>query len=73
MKQGECPLFTAAALGEVNAVVVVSSEGGVTLGTLAVPRLVARLQAVEAEDVETLRQDGILLVCLACRTGQLVL
>ncbi len=60
-------------LGEINAVIVVGSKGGVTLGTLAVSRLVARLQAVEAEDVETFGQDGVLLVRLAGRAGQLLL
>ncbi len=60
-------------LGEINAVIVVGSKGGVTLGTLAVSRLVARLQAVEAEDVETLGEDGVLLVRLACRAGKLFL
>lgn len=53
--------------------VVVRPEGGIALGALAIARLVARLQAVEAEDVETLGQDGVLLVCLAGWTGQLLL
>lgn len=71
----ECPFpcRCCCALGEVNAVVVVGPEGGVALGALAVACFVARLQAVEAENVETLRQDGVFLVCLARRTGQLIL
>lgn len=40
--------------------VVVGAERRVTLGTLALPRLVARAQAIPAEYVETLRQYRVL-------------
>lgn len=61
--------------GQVQAVVVISPEGGVALGTLALPGLVARLQAVPAEHVEALGQHGVLALHLARRTreGLLVL
>ncbi len=53
--------------------IVVGSERGVAFGTLSVPRLVARLQAVEAEHVEALGEDRVLLVGFASGAGQLLL
>ena len=50
---------------DVNAVVVVGAERVVALGTLALSRLVPRLETLEAEDVEALGQDGVLLLDLA--------
>lgn len=58
---------------DVNAVVVVGAERVVALGALALSRLVARLETLEAEDVEALCQDGVLLLNLARRTRQLLL
>ena len=54
-------------LGEIEAVVVVGSEGSIALGALALPRLVASAQAIEAEHVETFRQHGVLLLHLQKR------
>ena len=50
---------------DVNAVVVVGAERVVALGALALSRLVTRLETLEAEDVEALGQDGVLLLDLA--------
>lgn len=49
-----------AALTDVNSVKVVGSEGGVALGALPLTCVVARLDTLEAEDVEALSQHGIL-------------
>jgi len=54
-------------------VVVVGTEGGVALGALALPRLVTRAQAAEAEHVETLGEHGVLALHFAGRTGELLL
>lgn len=55
--------------------VVIGPKGGVALGALALPSLVARLQAVPAEDVEALGKHGVLTLHLAggARQGLLVL
>lgn len=47
-------------LTNVNAVEVVGSEGGVAFGALPLARVVARLDALEAEDVEALGQYSVL-------------
>ena len=52
---------------------VVCAERRITLWTLALARLVARAQALETEDMETLREDGVLLLHLARGTCQLFL
>lgn len=48
------------ASADVDAVEVVCSEGGVALGALPLARVVARLDALEAEDVVALGQHGVL-------------
>lgn len=48
------------ASANVDSVEVVCSEGGVALGALPLARVVARLDALEAEDVVTLGQHGVL-------------
>ena len=53
--------------------IVVCSECCVTLGALALTRLVASLEAFEAEHMETFGQHGIFLLHLARRTCQLFL
>ena len=45
--------------------VVVGSEGGIAFGTLALPGLIAGLEALETEDVEALSQHRVLLLHLA--------
>lgn len=45
--------------GEIQAVVVVSAESGVTLRTLPLSCLVARAQTVPAENVEALCEDSV--------------
>ena len=50
---------------------VVRSESRRALGTLSLTRLVARFDAVNAENVKTLGQDAVLLVCIATRASQL--
>ena len=57
-------------LGDVDAVEVVGAEGRVALGALPLPGVVARLDALEAEDVEALGQDGVLHPRVATRAGQ---
>ena len=52
---------------------VVGAEAGVALGTLALPRLVARAQTLQTEDVEALDQHRVLAVDLARGTRQLLL
>ena len=49
--------------------IVVGTESGVTLGTLALSRLVPRAQTTEAEHVETLGEHGVLAFDLAGRAG----
>lgn len=49
-----------AALPNVNAVEVVGSESGVALGALPLTCVVARLDALEAENVEALGQHRVL-------------
>lgn len=49
---------------------VISPESGVALGTLPLTRVVPRLHALEAEDVEALRQDGVLHTRVATGTGE---
>ena len=53
--------------------IVVGSEGLVALGALALSSSVTSFETVEAEDVEALCQDGVLLLDLASRTGELLL
>lgn len=57
-------------LFDVDAVEVVGAEGGVALGALPLARVVARLYTLEAEDVETLGQDGVLYPGVTARAGQ---
>ena len=61
------------ALGQVESMEVVRADRTVALRTLALPGIVARLQAVEAEHVEALGQNGVLSVNLAAWTGELFL
>lgn len=51
---------TSRLLADVDAVEVVGAEGGVALGTLPLTCVVARLHALEAEDVEALGQHSVL-------------
>ena len=53
--------------------IVIGSESGVAFGALPLARLVARPQAVEAEDVETFGQDGVFPRHLTRRARQRVL
>jgi len=53
--------------------IIISAKRCVTLRTLALARLVASFEALEAEDVEALGQDGIFLLDLARWTRQLLL
>ena len=46
-----------------------STKPGVTLGALPLTRLVARLDAGEAEDVEALGQNGVFALDFARRTS----
>lgn len=55
---------------DVNAMEVIGAEGGVALGALPLAGVVARLDALEAEDVEALCEDGILHPRVAARTRQ---
>lgn len=57
-----------AALANVNAVEVVCSEGSVALWALPLTCVIARLDALEAEDVEALCQYRILHPRVAART-----
>lgn len=54
-------------LADVNAMEVICPEGGVALGALPLPSVVARLDALEAEDVEAFCQDGVLHPGVAAR------
>lgn len=58
-------------LGDVDAVEVVGSEGAVALGTLPLPGVVAHLQTLVAEDVETLGEHRLLVPRVAARAAQL--
>ncbi len=53
--------------------VVFGAERGVALGALALAGLVARLEALEAEDVEALGQQSVFPIHFARRTRQLLL
>ena len=55
---------------DVDAVEVVGPEGGVALGALPLPGVVAALDALEAEDVEALGQHRVLLAGVAAGAGQ---
>ena len=57
-------------LGDVDAVKVVGPEAGVTLGTLPLPGVVACLQTLVAEDVETLGEHRLLVTCVAAWAAQ---
>lgn len=57
-------------LGDVDAVEVVGPEASVALGALPLPGVVARLQALVAEHVETLGEHRLLVACVAARTAQ---
>ena len=59
---------TSVTLFEINPMVVVCTERSVALGTLALSRLIARLETLETEDVETLGEYRVLLLNLARRT-----
>lgn len=50
---------------------VVCSEGTVTLGALPLSGVVAHLQALVAEDMETFGEDGLLVPCVAAGATQL--
>lgn len=63
--RGLCICATSA---DVNAVEVVGSESGVALGALPLTCVVARLDALEAENVETLGQHRVLHPRVAART-----
>ena len=49
--------------------VVVGTKAVIALGTLALTRLVSRLDALETEDVEALCQHDILAALLTAWTG----
>lgn len=51
---------TSCLLADVNAVEVVGAEGSIALGTLPLTRVIARLYALEAKDVEALGQHSVL-------------
>lgn len=55
------------ASADVDAVEVVCSEGGVALGALPLARVVASLDALEAEDVVALGQHGVFHPRIAAR------
>lgn len=57
--------------GDVDAVEVVGSEGAVALGAFPLPGVVAHLQTLVAEDVETLGEDGLLVPRVAAGAAQL--
>lgn len=57
-------------LSDVDAVEIVGAEGGVALRALPLARIVTRLHALEAEDVEALCQHGVLYARVAARTRQ---
>lgn len=59
-----------AASADVNAVEVVGSESGVALGALPLTCVVARLDALEAENVEALGQHCVLHPRVAARTRE---
>lgn len=61
-------LWLIVALADVNAMEVVGSESSVALGALPLACVVARLNALEAEDVEALCQDCILHTGVAAWT-----
>lgn len=58
-------------LGDVDAVEVVGPEGTVTFGALPLSGVVARLQTLVAENVETLGEHRLLVAGVAARTTQL--
>lgn len=57
-------------LADVNAMEVVGAEGCVALGTLSLTSVIPSLDALEAEDVEALCQNGVLHPRVAARAGQ---
>lgn len=57
-------------LGDVDAVEVVGPKAGVALGALPLPGVVARLQALVTEHVETLGEHRLLVACVAAWTPQ---
>lgn len=58
-------------LGDVDAVKVVCSKGTVALGALPLSGVVAHLQTLVAENVETLGENGLLVSCVAAGAAQL--
>lgn len=58
-------------LGDVDAVKVVGSEGAVALGALPLPGVVAHLQTLVTEDVETLGEHRLLVPGVAAGAAQL--
>lgn len=56
---------------DVDAVEVVAAEAGVALGAFALPGLVPCLDALDAEHVEALGEDGVLVVHVAAGAAQL--
>lgn len=64
-------LVTMAPLGDVDAMEVVGTEGAVALGTLALARVIARLQTFVAEHVEALGEHRLLVPGVAAWAAQL--
>lgn len=61
----------ACCLGDVDAVEVVGAEGTVALGALPLSGVVAHLQTLVAEDVETLGEHRLLVSRVAAGAAQL--
>lgn len=64
-------LAASSGLGDVDAVKVVGAEGTVALGALPLPGVVAHLQTLVAEHVETLGEHRLLVSHVAARAAQL--
>lgn len=52
---------------------VIGTEGRIALRTFPIARVVPSAKTVQAEDMETLRQDTVLFPNLTGRTRQLIL
>lgn len=52
---------------------VIGTKGSIALGAFPLTGVVARLDAVEAEDVEAFGEHGVLLARVAAGTGELSL
>lgn len=66
-REHSCPFF----LGDVDAMEVVGPEGAVALGAFALARVVAHLQAIVAENVETFGEHRVFVARVAARAAQL--